>query len=146
MNSNNNTSLGNSIWSTSYLIDNIFNDLMDTSKEDKNGKKLNKYIHQALTKFQDFRIKSPKAIFLIRIKDLNKETTIIHLETYVKDCKTPDEKRIRLDGIFTEVIARIVKQAQPLILSNIKYEDIEYTKITLNEIREIISLKWDLVD
>jgi hypothetical protein len=85
-------------WSDDYLKDNIFNNLLSGEKDDK-------YIKQFIDKFHYFRIKSPKAIFLIHKKDLNKETTIIHLETYVKDCKTPHEKRIRLDGIFTEVIA-----------------------------------------
>lgn len=40
------------IWSTAYMIDNIFNDLMDRSKEDENGNKINKYIHQAKTKLR----------------------------------------------------------------------------------------------
>ena len=127
------------IWNCNYLIDKILNDLMD-------GQKADTYIKEFTDKFPSFRIKSPKAIFLIYLKDLDKHTTIIQLESFVKYCKTPYEKRVRLDGVFTEVIARIAKQAQPLILSNIKYEDIEYTKIALSEIREIVSLKWDLVN
>ena len=126
------------IWSCNYLIDNISNDLMD-------GQKANTYIKQFIDKFPYFRIKSPKVIFVIYLKDL-KHATIFQLEDYVKDCKTPDEKRIRLDGLFTEVIARIAKQAQPTILSNIEYEDIGHTKTALSEIREIVSLKWDLVN
>lgn len=109
------------------------------------GQKADTYIKEFIEKFPYFRIKSPKAIFFIYLKDLDKYTTIIQLENFVKDCKTPEEKRIRLDGVFTEVIARIAKQAQPLILSQIKYEDIEHIKTTLSEIRENISLKWDLV-
>jgi hypothetical protein len=127
------------IWNCNCLIDKILNDLMDDKKADK-------YIKQFIDKFHYFRIKSPNTIFFICLKDLDKYTTIIQLESFVKDCKTSDEKRIRLDGIFTEVISRVAKQARPLILSNIKYEDIDHTKTALNEIREIISLKWDLVN
>ena len=65
-NSNDNQSATN-IWSIAYLIDNIFNDLMNKSIEDKNGKKINKYIHQAVTKFLDFRI-SHQLLFLIYSK------------------------------------------------------------------------------
>jgi hypothetical protein len=122
------------IWTCNYLIDKIINDLMD-------GQKADTYIKQFIDKFPYFRIKSPKVIFFIYLKDLDKYTTIVQLESYIKDCKTPNEKRIRLDGIYTGVIARIAKQAQPLILSNIKYEDIEHTKIVFSEIREIVSLK-----
>jgi len=110
------------------------------------GQKGDKYIKQFTDKFPYFRIKSPNVFFQILIKDLDKDTTIIQLERCIKYCETADEKRIRLDGIFTEVIARIAKQAQPTILYNVKYEDIEHVKKALNEIREIASLKWDLVN
>jgi hypothetical protein len=127
------------IWSCNYLIDNIFNDLMD-------GQKADVYIKQFIDKFKYFRIKSPNIFFLINLKDLDKDTTIFQLERFVEDCKTPDEKRRRLDGILTDVIARIAKQAQPMISSQIKYEDIEYVKTVLDETREIVSLRWKIVN
>lgn len=127
------------IWTDSYLIDKIFNDLVD-------GQKDQEYIKQFIDKFHYFRIKAPNVFFLIDLNDLNKDTTRIQLEICIRNCKTPYEKRVRLDGILTDVIARIAKQAQPLILSQTKYENIEYVKTAINETREIVSLRWKLVN
>src|SRR4051794_40241194 len=110
------------IWSIAYLIDNIFNDLMDKSIEDKNGKKINKYIHQAITKFDDFRIKSQVTFFDIYKEDLSNETKK-HVNYYVKDCNSKRKIYQKLNGIITEVIALITKQAESLILSFKEKED-----------------------
>jgi hypothetical protein len=132
------------IWSTAYLIDNIFNDLMDKSIEDKNGKKFNKYIHQAITKFQDFRRKSSLTFFYIFKDDLSAETKK-HLNDYIKTCNTPKKRYQKLNGIMTEVIALIYKQAESLILSNIELEDIIWVKKAINEIRERLRNKWRMI-
>jgi|SRR6478736_7546622 len=100
MNSNNNTSKkdnksfdnckksnDNDNWSAAYLIDNVFNDLMDKTIIDKNGKKINKYIYQAITKFDDFRRKSPVTFFDINKDDLSTKTKN-QLNDYVKDCNS----------------------------------------------------------
>lgn len=132
------------IWSTEYLIDNIFNDLMDKSLEDKNGMKINKYLYQAITKFQYFRIKSPVTFFDIFKDDLSNET-IKYLNDHVKDCNTGSRTYGKLNGIMTEVIALIYKQTEPLILSSIQYEDIVWVKKTINEIRELLNKRWRYV-
>lgn len=132
------------IWSTEYLIDNIFNDLMDKSLEDKNGMKINKYLYQAITKLQYFRIKSPVTFFDIFKDDLSNET-IKYLNDHVKDCNTGSRTYGKLNGIMTEVIALIYKQTEPLILSSIQYEDIVWVKKTINEIRELLNKRWRYV-
>jgi hypothetical protein len=127
------------IWSYSHLFDNIINDLMSA-----NDNKYNNYIIQAFTKFHDFRRKSPDAIFIIYNLDL-KEGTKKEIEPYIKNCKTVEEAYNKLDGIITEVIAWIFKQAEPLILSNIQYEDPVLVKKSINEIRSCISKKWRFI-
>ncbi|MER5174279.1 MAG: hypothetical protein ABJB76_04145, partial [Candidatus Nitrosocosmicus sp.] len=56
-----------------------------------------------------------------------------------------EEKYQKLDGVITEVIARITKQAEPIILSSITSEGILWTKTSLNQIREVVSQKWALI-
>src|SRR4051812_37210406 len=126
MNGNSDLNL-DTIWSTEYLIDNIFNDLMDKTIIDKHGNKINKYIHQSITKFNDFRRKSAVTFFDINKDDLATETKR-QLNYYVKDCDSKLKIYQKLNGIITEVIALIYKQAESLILSNIKYEDITWVK------------------
>jgi hypothetical protein len=106
--------------------------------------KSNRYIIQFIYKFKYFRIKADKIFFEIFSKDLNREA-LDHIIEYTKDCKTVDEKYAKLDGVFAEVIARIAKQAEPLILSSISSEGILWIKTSLNEIRELVSKKWKLV-
>ena len=99
-------------WSYYYLVDNIFNNLMSPD---------NKYIIQSITKFRYFRIKSPVTYFDIH-KDF-KDDTKTEIELYIKDCKSKEQAYQKLDGIITEVIALIYRQARPLILSTLEYED-----------------------
>ena len=74
--------------------------------------KSNKYVTQFIDKFKFLRIKSPSTFFEISIRDLNSES-ICQIDSFTKGCKTEQEKYFKLDGIFTEVIARIAKQAEP---------------------------------
>jgi hypothetical protein len=144
MNDNINTSLSNDVWSLAYLIDNMFNDLVDKSIVDKNGNKINKYIYQAITKFNDFRRKSSVIFFDIFKEDLSIETKK-HLNEYIKDCNSEIKIYQKLNGIMTEVIALIYKQAESLILSNLEYEDLVWIKKAINEIRERIKNRWRFV-
>jgi hypothetical protein len=121
-------------WSFSYLIDNIFNNLMNS----------NKYIIQAVTKFNDFRRKSPVTLFVIDIKDL-KEDTRNDLKLYVKDCKSSVEVYQKLDGLITEVIALIYNEAKSLILSTVKHMDPVWVERAINDIRSTVSNKWRFV-
>jgi hypothetical protein len=134
----------NDIWSTAFLIDNIFNDLIGKVLEDKNNKKLNKYIYQSIIKFKDFRRKSPVTFFDIFKDDLANETRK-QLNYYVKDCDSEIKIYHKLNGIITEVIALIYKQTESLILSSIEYEDTGWIEKTINEIRERIKNRWRFV-
>ena len=129
------------IWLTEYLIDNIFNNLLES--ENNKDKTRSKYVGQIIDKLKYFRLKSPNAFFEIFIKNLESET-IKQIEIHIKDCKSAKEKYYKLDGIFTEVISRIAKQAEPLIISNVKFEDVSWIKTSINGIRELVSLKWKL--
>ncbi len=64
-------------------------------------------------------------------------------------CYDPENKKQqydRLDGIMTAVIARIYKQAEPLILSTIRDDEERLmTKIAINEVRSLVSHKWKIV-
>ena len=104
----------------------------------------NKYIIQAITKFHYFRIKSPVTSFDINIKDI-KEDTKNDLKLYVKGCNSPDKVYQKLDGIITEVIALIYKEAQPLILSTVEHMDPVWVERAINETRSTISRKWRFV-
>jgi hypothetical protein len=121
-------------WSYSYLVDNIFNNLMSPD---------NKYIIQARTKLPYFRIKSPVTFFDI-YNDF-KEDTKKDIELYVKDCKSHEQAYQKLDGIITEVIALIYRQARPLILSTLEHEDPVWVERTINEIRSTLSYRWRFV-
>jgi hypothetical protein len=114
-----------------------------TIVDKKNVTKINKYIYQAITKFDDFRRKSPVTLFDISLSDLSNET-YNQLNIYIADCKSAGEIHRKLNGIMTEVIALIYKQSESLILSNIKYEDTSWVKKAINEIRERIRNRWDL--
>jgi hypothetical protein len=131
------------IWNCNYLIDKIFNDLIENGY-DNHAKKQNTYIDQIADKFRFFRLKSYNTYFDIYIQDLDKET-ILQIESYTSSCKTSNEKYLKLNGIFAEVIARITKQAEPLILSQEFNGDVTWLKSSLNEIRETISFKWKIV-
>jgi len=131
-------------WTYGHLVDKIFNDLMDSRVLEKDKKRINKYILQAAEKFKYIRIKSPEIKFSIYFQDF-KEDTIKDIHLYVKDCKSKDEVYLKLDGPISEVIALIYKEAQPLILSTIKYEDSEWVEKSINGIRTLISRKWRFV-
>lgn len=131
------------IWSPSRIVDSIFNDIMENGYDDI--LKSNKYIIQIIKKFKYFRIKAEKVHFEISFKDLN-NNTLDQITEYTIDCKTAEDKYARLDGIFTEVIARILKQAEPVILSSYTDESRRsLAKVALNEVREVISYRWKLV-
>jgi hypothetical protein len=127
----------NDVESCSYehLIDIIFNDLMDSDS---------RYIYQAITKFQSFRIKSPNARIDIYKQDFA-DATKNQIRHYVKDCKTQEEAYHKLNGVFTEVIALIYKEAEHLILSSIEFEDKVWVKRAINEMRTAVSKKWRFV-
>ena len=125
-----------------YLIDTIFVDMMENGNNENTTS--NRYLVQFVDKFKFFRIESPVTFFEISIKDLTKES-ICNIDSYIKGCKSEQEKYRKLDGIFTEVIARIAKQAEPSILSLTINEDPVLLKTSLNQIREIVSLKWKIV-
>ena len=143
MNGNNNLNF-DLIWSTAYLIDNVYNDLMDKTTIDEHGKKINKYMYQAITKFQDIRRKSPVTFFDIVKADLSSETKK-HLNEYIKDCNSESKIYQKLNGIMTEVISLIYKRAESLILSNLKFEDEVWVKKTINEICSLIKNRWRFV-
>ena len=121
-------------WSYAYLVDNIFNDMMSPD---------NKYVIQAKTKLTDFRRNSPVTFFDI-YKDF-KEDTKKDLALYVRDCNSQEQVYRKLDGIITEVIALIYREARPLILSSINYEDPVWVERAINEIRSTVSYKWRFV-
>ncbi len=126
-----------------HVADVIFVSLMQNGYDEVS--KSNRYIIQLINKFKYFRINSKGKCFEISFKDLNSETIDLIAE-YTKDCKDPDEKYEKLDGVFVEVIARIIKQAEPAILSSYSDESRRVlAKVVLNEIREIISHKWKMV-
>jgi hypothetical protein len=129
--------------SEGYLIDKIFNNLMENGYN--YNIKQNKYIFQLVNKFQLFRLKSPNVYFEIHIRDLDSETIQL-LEVYTRDCSTRHHKYLKLNWVFTEVITRIAKQAEPQIISiEMNENTIVWWKSSLNEIREITSLKWMVV-
>jgi hypothetical protein len=130
-------------WTTSYLIDNIYNDLIENGSN--NDKKQNKYIHHFIDKFEFIRINSPTTFFEISLRDLNIET-IKQIENYTNDCKTAEKKYNKLDGIFVEVIARIARQASPMILSLRLNEDTAMLKISLHQIQECVTRQWKIVN
>ncbi len=123
-------------WSPNYLIDNIFNNLMENNPSE--------YINQLVTKFKYFIIRSPNVYFIIEKKDLS-DSVIRHLELYIKDCKTRNEKYIRLDYLFTEVIAEIAREARPSLLAGWEDKFVELRKREVNSIRSLVSLRWKLV-
>ena len=67
------------------------------------------------------------------------------MNDYVKDCSSESKIYQKLDGIMTEVIALVFKQAESLILSCIEFEDVVWVKKIINDIRERIKKRWRLV-
>ena len=131
------------IWAPSRMADSIFNDLMENGYDDIS--KSNKYIIQIIKKFRYIRIKLEEIHFEISFKDLNNDT-LDQITGYTIDCETAEDKYARLDGIIAEVIARILKQAEPAILSSYTDESRRlWAKVALNEVREVISYRWKLV-
>ncbi|MDR4489465.1 MAG: hypothetical protein R2685_00990 [Candidatus Nitrosocosmicus sp.] len=123
-------------WTPNYLIENIFNNLMASNSR--------KYINQLVTKFKYFIIRSPNVYFMIEKKDLSDEV-IKHLEFYVKDCKTRNEKYMKLNYIFAEVFAEIARESRPLLLAGWEDKFIELRNKEINSIRSLVSSKWKLV-
>ncbi len=80
----------------------------------------------------------------IDINDLDDEI-VKQIKDYTKDCTNQFEKYSKLNGIFTEVIAWITKQAEPLILDKSICEDIVLFKRSFYEIRELVSSQWRLI-
>jgi len=137
------SSISADIWSHGYLIDNIFNNLMDCHVSE-NGLRINKYILQARDKFKYIRLKSPVVKFYIYKKDIKYDTNK-EIELYIKDHRSKDKSYRKLDGLISEVIAQIYKEAEPLILSTIEYEDPVWVKRSINEIRTCVSKNWEVV-
>ena len=129
--------------SIEYLSDNIFNNLLES--ESNNGKTQNKYVDQIIDKLKYFRIKSPNVYFEIDTNDLKTET-IKQIEDFIQGCRTTEEKYIKLNGVVTEVIAQIAKQAKPLILSRGSSENTTWIEKSLAGIRELVSFRWKLID
>jgi hypothetical protein len=121
-----------------YLIDKIFNNLME------NFERANKYINQMVDKFWFFRIRSLNVYFDIDIQDFDEETIQL-IEAYTSDCITNQQIYFKLNGTITEVIARITKQAEPKIISKRFNEDIAWLQSSLYETREVTSFKWRFV-
>ncbi len=134
---NNNKDYDDHFESCSYerLIDIIFNDVMGSD---------NRYIIQAITKFHNLRRKSPVTFFDIHKKDID-DNTHKQIDLYIKNCKTQEEAYHKLNGVITDVIALIYKEAEPLILSSIEFEDKVWVKRAINEMRTAVSKKWRLV-
>jgi hypothetical protein len=141
MDSVDNASSPDEIWTHGCLVDNIFVNLMKNG--DDADTKSNEYVVQFLEKFRSFRIRSPSTFFEIDTKDLDKDT-IAQINDYTKDCKTKEGKYHRLNGVIVDAIARIAKQAEPIILSSIVNED-TLVKTSLYQVREALSQKWRLV-
>lgn len=129
-------------FSPGCIADIIFVSLMENGYDEV--LKSNRYIIQIVNKFKYFRIKAEGKRFEISLKDLNSEA-LYHITEYTKDCKDPDEKYEKLDGIIVEVISRIIKQAEPAILSSYSKEFRLFAKVALNEIREVSSRRWKMV-
>ena len=130
------------IWEDGYLIDNIFNNLMDNGYY--GNKSRNKYVDQLVYKFKFFTIKSPSTYLEIDRIDLDAQT-IKQIEDCINGCKTPKEKYLKLDGTVVEVISHIAKQAEPIVLSQRIYEDPVWIKASLNKISNLVTLKWKLM-
>ncbi len=79
-------------------------------------KRKNKYIVQIIDKLKYFRIKSPNVCYDTNETDLDNET-IKQKDIHLQDCKTEEEKYIKLNPIYAEVISRITEQAKPRILA-----------------------------
>jgi hypothetical protein len=89
-------------------------------------------------------IRSPDVYIIIEKEDLSDEV-IKHLEFYVKNCKTRNEKYTQLDYVFTEVVAEIAREAKPLLLAGFEDKFIELRKKEVNSIRSLVSHRWQLV-
>jgi hypothetical protein len=96
-------------------------------------------------KFFFFITQSPTVRFYIELGDLDNES-FKKLEQRIENCKTAEDSYNKLNYIFTEVIFRIAKQTEPLILSRGKGGDHTIDKMQFNRIREWVSGKWELVD
>ncbi len=131
----------NEPWAFECYVDHLFNNLMDNGYA-KNTKS-NRYIKQAVAKFNDFR-KSVAVCFYIHKKDIADDTKH-QLDLYIQNCKNENEANHKLNGLFVEVIALIYKEAEPQILSGSEFEDIQWVKKAINEIRTRVSKKWRLV-
>ncbi len=130
------------IWTFECYVDHVFNNLMNNGYAKDTSS--NKYIKQAVAKFNDFRIKSPETFFEIHKKDLAEDTKH-QLDLYVQNCKNQKEVYRKLNGPFVEVIALIYKEAEPQITSNIYYEDPSWVEKAINETRTLVSERWSLV-
>lgn len=127
------------VWLDGRLVDTIYIDLMESN--DKNN---DRYLSQFADKFDYLTLKFTDARYEICYSDL-KENTKNHLEDYVIDCKTHQEKYKKLNGIMPDVIARIAKQVEHRILASKISEDSVFIKANIYSIREIVSSKWTFV-
>ena len=139
---NNEDTTSNMYRSDKYLINKLFNDLMSKTEIDENGNRNFKYLHQAISKFQYFRIQSNVAYFNIHCNDLSEDVKE-YLLFLVKDYCDVESQKNKLNGIMTEVIALIFREAKPSILSKIENEDERIkAEMSINSIRSCIMRKW----
>ena len=128
--------------SDEYLINRLFNDLMSKTEIDEIGARNFKYLHQAISKFQYFRIPSNVTYFNILWNDLSDDVKN-YLLFLVKDYCDVETQNNKLDGIMTEVIALIFQEAKPSILSKIENKDERTrTEMSINSIRSYVTRKW----
>lgn len=137
------TNVDDEEWTEDYFVDRIFNDLMKTDLEKQTNS--NKYIQQLAKKFILFVTRSPTVRFEIYINDLDKES-LAKIKQRGEKCKTVEEAYNNFNYIFTEVIYRIAKQTEPLILSKVKDGDPTIDKMQFNRMREWVSKKWILLN
>lgn len=130
-------------WSDNYIVDRIFNSLIEIVHDKQTNSK--KYIIQLAKKFLLFITGSPTVRFYIDISDLDEELRT-KLKQRVESCKTVEDSYNRLNYIITEVIFRIAKQTEPLILSRVKEGDPTIDKMFILRMREWVSNKWEIVN
>ena len=130
-------------WTRGSLVDSIFNNLSEC-ESNNSGETQNKYVAQIIDKLKYLRLKLPDVCFEIDKNDLKPETTK-QIKIYTRDYETPDKRYGRLDGVITQVIARIAKKARPMILSDSDNKDIGL-ETSLNEIEDLVTFKWNLIN
>jgi hypothetical protein len=129
----------NEVWLPGRLTDAIFIDLMASNDKD------DRYLSQIEDKFDWLRLKFTDTSYEIHYSDL-KEETQKHLEDYVKDCKTTEEKYKKLNGIMPDVIARVSKQVEHRMVANKMSKDPVLLQVSFYSMRENVSNNWKFIE